>query len=172
MSKNLTEFENRSKATYAKIYVKICRVCGKEYLMAKNQKFCSVKCKGKVKYINGKAATENQYEKISGNWTRYCSRLLYYGDRKRDKLTRELILKQLEKQNYKCALSGVDLTCNLEKGIICKTNATIDRIQAGGSYTSDNIQIVCGALNGFRSNTPVEEFINWCALVAKHNNKI
>jgi hypothetical protein len=58
---------------------------------------------------------------------------MYYGGRKRDLLSREIILGQLEKQDYKCALSGVQLTCILEKGIITQTNASIDRINAGGA---------------------------------------
>lgn len=123
-------------------------------------KFCSEECKGKYQYTSGRVTTESQYEEISGNWERYLSRLLYYGGRKRDLLTRENLLKQLKKQDYKCALSGLPLTCILEKGKVIKTNASVDRIQAGGPYTSDNIQLVCRALNHWRADTSVEDFID------------
>lgn len=171
MSKTHAEFQKRSEATKVKIYKRTCPVCGKEDLMAKNQKFCTPQCKGKVKYIDGSASTEEQYKKISGNWVRYCSRLLYYGGRKRDMLTRDIILRQLEKQNYKCALTGAELTCNLSKGTTSITNASIDRIVAGGPYTEDNIQIVCRAINSWRSNLTVKEFVNWCKKVVDYNNK-
>lgn len=93
------------------------------------------------------------------------ARLMYYGDRKRDQLSKEIILAQLEKQNYKCALSGVELTCTLERGVVTLTNASIDRIQAGGPYTADNIQMVCKALNSWRADTAVPDFVKWCRAV-------
>lgn len=169
MSKNYTEFERRQVATRAKIYKRNCQVCNVETLMAKNQKYCSAQCKGKVKYINGGASTENQYKHISGNWVRYVSRLMYYSGRKRDKLNREIILKKLEQQNYCCALTGTPLTCELRLGTISKTNASVDRIIAGGPYTEDNIQIVCRAVNTWRSDLTIQEFIEWCKKVVKYN---
>jgi len=96
---------------------------------------------------------------------------MYYGGRKRDKLTKELILKKLEEQNYKCALSGVQLTCKLERGVKCPTNASVDRVEAGGPYTEDNIQVVCRALNSWRADLSVEEFVDWCRLVVQHSDK-
>lgn len=149
---------------------KPCAVCQTLFTPRSGiHKFCSVSCKGKWKYITGEQSTENQYKNISGNWKRYVSRLLYYGGRKRDQLTAETILRILDKQNYKCALSGVDLTCNLEKGTRCFTNASIDRIIAGGPYTKDNIQLVCRALNSWRSNVPIEEFVSWCKKVVLYH---
>ncbi len=90
--------------------------------------------------------------------------------RKRDGLTLDTLLQKLEDQNFLCALSGVPLTCTLEKGIVHKTNATVDRIVAGGSYTPDNIQLVCRAVNSFRNNTSVEEYIEWCRIVTEYHN--
>ena len=169
MSKTHAEFDNRSRATKLKIYLRICPICGTEELMAKNQKYCTPQCKGKVKYVDGSASTEEQYKLISGNWVRYCSRLLYYDGRKRSLLTRDIILKKLEDQNYKCALTGVDLTCTLSKGTTSITNASIDRKIAGGPYTEDNIQIVCRAINSWISNLTVDHFIEWCKKVVDYN---
>lgn len=149
---------------------KSCPVCGAEFIpKSGSHKFCSAPCKGKWKYISGSMTTESQYALISGNWSRYVARLLYYGGRKRDKLTREAILRVLEKQDYKCALTGVPLTCTLKLGQVSRTNASIDRIVAGGPYTEENIQIVCRAVNSWRGNLPVGEFVEWCARVAEHN---
>ena len=151
---------------------KTCVVCGGSFTPKSGvHKFCSSPCKGKWKYITGEGSTENQYKKISGNWVRYASRLLYFKGRKRDQLTREDILRQLEKQNYKCALTGKELTCVLQKGTVSKTNASIDRIIAGGPYTPENIQMVCKAVNLWRGNTPIAEFVDWCrAVVETHDN--
>lgn len=148
-----------------------CAVCGAAFVRrGGNQKFCSAPCKGKWKYITGVVTTATQYEKISGNWQRYLSRLLYYGGRKRDKLTREDLLRQLQKQNYRCALTGRELTCSLAKGVVCPTNASVDRITAGGPYTPDNIQLVCRAVNMWRGATPITEFVDWCRAVVNHHD--
>jgi len=119
--------------------------------------------------MTGQVTTESQYSEISGNWKRYVSRLLYCGGRKRDGLTREDILDLLEQQDYKCALSGIPMTCNLKKGVKFPYNVSIDRIDAGGSYSKDNIQLVCKSLNSFRNNTSLDEFIALCKAVAQHN---
>lgn len=149
---------------------KTCAVCGAEFVPRSGvNKFCSAQCRGKWKYVTGKGSTENQYKKISGDWLRYLSRLLYYGGRKRDKLTRDDLLAQLEKQNYKCALTGRPLTCELKRGVAYPTNASVDRIVAGGPYTPDNIQLVCRAVNLWRGATPITEFVDWCAAVVKHH---
>lgn len=113
--------------------------------------------------------TEKQYERISGNWSLYLSRLIYAGGKKRKDLSRQDLLEILELQDYKCALSGVELTCNLEVGKKFLTNASLDRIEAGGPYIKSNVQIVCQGLNKWRSDTPLEEFLWWCRKVTEYN---
>jgi hypothetical protein len=153
---------------------KACAVCGATFTPHSGvHKFCSPECKGKWKYTSGKITTESQYRDISGNWDRYVSRLLYYGGRKRDQLTKEILLRKLQEQNYRCALTGYPLTCKLEKGTRCMTNASVDRVEAGGPYTEDNIRIVCRAVNQWRSDLPTEEFVAWCQAIvdyAKEHN--
>lgn len=151
----------------------------KECLVCKNlfkprggfHKFCSPQCKGKWKYITQEVTTDTQYKCISGNWDRYLSRLLYFDGRKRDELTRDILKEILIKQDFKCALSGVELTCQLEKGKRFWTNASVDRIEAGGPYIKENIQLVCRGLNSWRSSIPIEEFIWWCEQVVFNNSK-
>lgn len=147
-----------------------CRVCGTLFTPRSGvHKHCSETCKGKWKYLNGDLTTKKQYETISGNWSRYFDRLL--GKGRRGVLSRNNLLSLLEKQNGKCALSGLELTCQLEQGKKFKTNASIDRIQAGGSYAPDNIQLVCAALNGFRRDTELDEFIWFCQKVTEFQNR-
>lgn len=148
---------------------KACAVCGVEFLPHSGvHKFCSAECKGKWQYISGRVTTESQYKGISGNWSRYASRLLAAGGQKRSQLTRETLLQKLEYQQYRCALTGVPLTCNLEKGVISPTNASVDRIIAGGPYTADNIQMVCRAVNMWRGDLSIEEYVTWCQKVVNH----
>jgi hypothetical protein len=151
---------------------KFCAVCEAEFLpKSGSHKFCSTSCKGKWQYITGQASTEAQYEKINGNWSRYLSRLLYSSGRKEQNLTRELLFLKLQEQNYLCALTGLPLTCKLEKGTKTWTNASIDRITAGGPYTKDNIQIVCRGVNCWRSDQTIEEFVAICRKVVEHADR-
>jgi len=146
---------------------KSCVVCGTEFQPSSGvHKFCSKQCKGKWKYITGVGNTENQYKCISGNWSKYFNRLV--AQKHRNDLIASDCLELLEEQENRCALSGVLLTCNLEKGNISKTNASLDRIEAGGPYIKENIQLVCRALNSWRGDTPNDEFIWWCKQVANH----
>lgn len=149
---------------------KVCPECNTSFISNHwHKRFCSDRCKGSFKYTNRDVTTESQYKNISGNWKRYLSRLI--GKSKgRENLTVEILLEVLKEQKYKCALSGVELTCKLEKGVLCITNATVDRKEAGGPYVKENIQLVCRAVNGFRTNTKLDEFIWWCNKVTEYNN--
>lgn len=148
---------------------KNCPVCNSLFVPRSGvHKYCTETCRGKAKYLFGQETTETQYSKISGNWKRYFTRLLHKG---RKELTVDQLLSLLEAQQGLCALSGIPLTCTLEVGKRFKTNASIDRIKAGGPYTLSNIQLVCSALNTFRMDSSVEEFIWFCKQVAKHNEE-
>ena len=147
---------------------KPCAVCGAKFeLRSGSHKFCSIPCKRKHAREVGAESTARQYALINGNWSKYLGRLLArsFG---RSALSKEDCLTLLEKQNYRCALTGVELTCTLEKGVVRKTNVSIDRIDPKGPYVIYNVQLVCSAVNKFRIDTPLDEFINWCRKVAEH----
>lgn len=147
---------------------KSCAVCSTLFKPKSGvHKFCSPQCKGKSPYILGKNSTELQYKSISGNWSKYFSRLV--NQKNRQALSVDMLLEILEEQKGRCALSGAPITCVLNKGTICKTNASIDQIIPSGGYTRDNIQLVCRALNSWRGDTNLEEFIDWCKKVADFN---
>lgn len=151
--------------------MKVCKFCNKNFEPTVNsQRYCNKLCKTKNNQINGSMSKKKQYERISGNWLKYCARLASFHNRKLDGLTKYDLLEILEKQNYKCALSGISLTCLLGNGNI-KTNASVDRIDAGGPYIKENIQMVCVILNKFRVNTSVEEFLWWCKTVTNYQER-
>ena len=105
---------------------------------------------------------------MNNDWKVYFKHLL--SKKKDSSLTPDQLIYKVADQNYKCALSGVELTCIHIRGKVIQTNASIDRINAGKEYNYDNIQIVCRAVNSFRGDMSVNEFINWCTKVA--NNAI
>jgi hypothetical protein len=102
---------------------------------------------------------------MSGDWTLYFKHLL---SKKKTDVTAIDLVELLKKQKGKCALSGTPLTCEKVKGKYVKTNASIDRIIAGGGYNIENIQLVCRAVNSFRHDLTISEFITWCKRVAKN----
>jgi len=149
---------------------KTCPICQNEFTPRSGvHKFCTETCKGKAKYMNKTVTTKKQYEAISGNWSRYFDRLL--GKGRRGVLSRNDLLQILDNQKGLCALSGIPLTNTLLQGTRFPNNASIDRIEAGGTYAPHNVQLVCSALNGFRKDCTVDEFINYCTLVAEYQKK-
>jgi hypothetical protein len=133
-----------------------------------NQKFCGIPCKRKSYQAKGGVeSTERQYQLISGNWEKYFNRLCNRSFR-RELLTKHDCIQLLKEQDYKCALTGIPLTCTLEKGKICKTNASIDRIDPKGTYTKDNIQLVCAVINKLRIDMNINEFKDWCRKVTDY----
>lgn len=147
---------------------KPCAVCGKTYKPNSGaQRMCSKACGlTKNRSVNN---TEAQYERISGNWSKYLTRLVANTRRKNSSITRDILFRILDKQKRKCALSGIALTCVLRKGLKIHTNASVDRIDCFKDYTPDNIQLVCSALNSFKGTTPNKKFVWWCKQVTNHN---
>lgn len=146
-----------------------CDNCGEIFKrLHKRHRFCSESCKGKNKYKTNQVTTASQYEKISGNWNLYCARLCNQWGRKEDGLTKEDLLGLLEQQDYKCALTGIEMTCFLEKGINFKTNMSIDRLAPGGPYIKENCRLVCKMTNIMRWTNSDEELVYWCKRIIEH----
>jgi hypothetical protein len=149
--------------------IKLCTNCRVAFTAVNNsQKYCGIPCKRKAYQMSGGVeSTERQYELVSGDWGKYFGRLCNRSFR-RELLSKHDCVELLNRQNYKCALTGVGLTCVLVKGNICKTNASIDRINPKGEYTKNNVQLVCSAVNKLRVDMEINEFIDWCKKVSNH----
>lgn len=87
--------------------------------------------------------------------------------KKRKTLSPQDLMELWEEQDGRCALTGIQMTKILGKGKIL-TNVSVDRIEAGGPYVKENVQLVCCAINIFRGNLSVEEFQWWCKKVVNH----
>lgn len=161
---------DKAKTTLArKFQPASCKVCGESYQpYSSGHKYCSERCKGKSKYIDGVVTTRSQYDNISGNWRQYLIRLTYRKSRKAVGLSVDTLLELLEAQAGKCAISGVELTCRLESGTKCATNASIDQIDAGAGYHRENIRLVAVQANRMKWTMTDSELRDWCRRILEH----
>lgn len=85
-------------------------------------------------------------------------------------LTKEILYNILDKQNFKCALSGLPITLhrNYKEQRISQT-ASLDRIDSNKGYSEDNIQWVHKKINYMKNVLDELEFIELCKLVASKN---
>jgi len=142
-----------------------CVVCGNDFdhlKTSRKKEVCSPKCH-QIRMTN----TSNK--RINGNWSNYFKFLCQIRKDARKELSPEILENLLIKQRYKCALTGIKLTCNRIQGIKFKTNASIDRINSDLGYNVDNIQLVCSVVNSLKSNLTNHEYIRWCKKVVKED---
>lgn len=100
-------------------------------------------------------------------WCRHIrSRLLNKPERK--SLDVVDIIKLGRLQNWRCALSGVELKKEVKSGF-CAENISIDRINPGGPYEIWNIRLVCRAVNQWRGILPTESYVHFCQKVSENS---
>lgn len=87
-------------------------------------------------------------------------------------ITKEDLLNLYEKQNHKCALSGIEMTTIKGSGRF-PTNASVDRINPGKDYSIDNIRLVCNHINVMKLDLSDEDLLFYCKKLIEYNdNKI
>ena len=152
-------------------FPKRCVQCGTDFLASgPSGMYCSKSCGQKYRYTNNMRTTAYQYSLASGNWRKYYTRRRAEKGRGKSVTTDELLAIH-DRQNGRCALTGVEMTCRLERGEPCFTNASLDRKNPGGPYTADNIQLVCVGVNRFRANLPLDEYVEWCQRVVDYHKQ-
>jgi len=102
---------------------------------------------------------------ISGSRTRARAKGLPH------EIDRKFLLLLLEKQKGKCALTGLEMTLEVDERYVgsrrCPPNrVSVDRIDNRYGYTRDNVQLVCDAVNRIRGFAMVDNFIEFCVAVA------
>ena len=142
------------------MYTRNCIVCNTEFETNNPNYLCCSKDCTKINKVN------RRYERENHDWEAYFKHLLSKKDN--HSLTVAQLVGKVAEQDYKCALSGVELTCIHKRGTTILTNASLDRINPGKEYNYDNVQIVCRATNNFRADLSVNEYIDWCIKVAFH----
>ena len=82
-------------------------------------------------------------------------------------LTIEEAWNKFEKQNKKCALSGVDITLTRNNK---QQTASLDRIDSKKDYSTDNIQWVHKDINMMKRDLNNNDFITYCKKIAEYSN--
>lgn len=79
----------------------------------------------------------------------------------------------LENQNFKCAISGVTITSDPDKGVkecLSENTASLDRIDSSKGYISGNVQWVHKTINQMKMALKEDEFFDFCAKATAHKN--
>jgi hypothetical protein len=147
--------------------------CGKQIWIRprdwKKYKSCK-QCVGSTHYPETRRSAAIHYNGLRTIFLKKLYRLRNLNRGEKKKLTVELTIQQLYgklvEQNFKCALSGVDLNV-LHIGPTA-SNASIDRIDSTKNYTIDNIQWVHKDVNKMKNDFSQKRFIEVCKLVTKN----
>lgn len=74
----------------------------------------------------------------------------------------------LEESNYKCAVSGQDMTLlSLNRKKANPFRVSLDRIDSSKGYTKENVRLVCWAVNQMKADRTEEEFAFWITTLYK-----
>lgn len=139
-----------------------CKECGEIYSNKSTiTSFCSQKCINAVAFL-----------KRNDNPEKYFEASLRNNSRRKDKskLTVNYLLKLLDDQNGKCAITGEHMTFSVKLGQgRINTNCSVDQILPGGGYTEENVQLVCDIANRMKLDMCLEELKFWCKKVIESN---
>lgn len=147
--KPISEFNKGEKNKSRLNYSRECKECESK---RKTIEFANVTCDNKNKFLK---------RLTYGCKTRALKHKLKYN------LTPEFIISLYDKQNGKCALSGIDMTTIMQSGKKIY-NASIDRIIPNLGYIQSNVRLVCSQVNMMRSNLEDSEVINICKAIISH----
>lgn len=86
-------------------------------------------------------------------------------------ITKKYLKELWNKQNGKCAISGIEMTFEQCNGRT-PTNVSIDQINPNNGYTKGNIQLVCMAVNQMKSDLKIEELYDFCSAILEQKNKL
>lgn len=130
-------------------------------------KSCRTRRANKSPLRDTKKENNAAWKGYKGVGYKWFSKYFERSNRKRvGTITIEDTYSQLQKQNFKCALSGVDLEWSEESGM------SIDRINSKGEYTLDNIQIVHKDINLMKNYFDQDYFIKMCKKVAENDKEV
>lgn len=137
-----------------------CIVCGKQFdketreLKRSPNHCCSLKCVHNVKAKNANPFT---YNKNVAKKNAKSKGLEF-------DLTEDFLLALYNKQNKKCAITGVLLTF-VDKSNKQPTQVSIDRLDNNKGYTEDNVQLVALSVNYMRNSFTMEQLTDFLALL-------
>lgn len=83
-------------------------------------------------------------------------------------VTIEYLWEMFQRQEGRCALTGVSLSLSRKNMREGETMASLDRIKSEIGYLPENVQWVHPTVNFMKHAMPLDRFIEWCCLVADH----
>lgn len=139
-----------------------CAECGQAFKSnASKAKYCSLRCSQRTIQRNYAARRAT----LSGHLVKLRARP------GRTALSQAYLLGLYNRQDGRCALSGVTLTWITGRGHTL-TNISIDRIDPKGEYVPGNVQLVCWVINVMRRDLDPDEFVDWCTKVVEANTPV
>jgi hypothetical protein len=131
---------------------------------------------GCLKYLKGeKSPFFTGCGEISGKFFSHIKRTANGGTNKRKRICKdfdinvEFLWDLFLKQNKKCAITNVPICFSSIFGKFSDGTASLDRIDSNKGYTEDNVQWVHKTINMMKNKLSMDEFTEWCKLVAKNN---
>lgn len=112
-----------------------------------------------------RSKSDNRYNVYRSTFKGYFKRKIQSARKRSGRLIPEQVCHDLWKQqNGRCALTGLAMTTSYESEVPNRlfTNASIDRIDSSKTYTNDNIQLVCTAVNIMKNSLDEKTFIWLC----------
>ncbi len=86
-------------------------------------------------------------------------------------LDKEYLWELFLSQHGRCSLSGIDIKFSSSAKLRLETTASLDRIDSNVGYIRGNVQWTHKWINLMKNDLEMEEFIDFCRAVAKHNSK-
>ena len=130
-----------------------CKRCGnKSFLNDKGETVVNAVIQSKVRQVKYNAQKRKKVSQLDFNITPEYINHLYEND-------------------HTCALSGLDLTIDLNK-TLQQQQLSIDRIDSNVGYIEGNVELVDKRINLMKGSLNNEEFIELCCYVALHNEDI
>lgn len=156
----LNQYHKRDLRGISQIWLECICECGNKRDLTANsfrhdKVICCKDCKSKYcKYIL-----------LPTNIKKYFKKITKRRDTIEFKITEEYIYQLLKSQNFKCLLSGLDIS--FEEG-----TASLDRIDSSKGYIEGNVQWVHRFINFMKQEMTQEDFLRYCKLVTINMNLI
>lgn len=140
----------------------LCQTCGQTGTFARKHKVCNT-CRAAQNRVRSSESLDAYLSLLLTNAKVRARRKQVECD-----LTQKQILDLWKKQKGRCAVSGIPMTHVVGEKFPREFNVSLDRINAGGPYTKNNVQLVCSRINQMRGNLDIPALRWWVKTLYEH----